>query len=168
LQPGAEHRFFGLPQLSFFGALDVEGERTMNASIFRKKSLDRISSPEAIDDYIKIMRPGMWLVLAAILLVLAAAVIWSITGRIETTLTAQGRVAGQQVTLELTQDQMSGVAVGSEVRVGEAVGEVLAVTQDAQDAGRFQVVASAPGAADGVACVTLVTERIAPITFLTE
>jgi hypothetical protein len=110
----------------------------------------------------------MWLVLAAILLVLAAAVIWSITGRIETTLTAQGQVAGQQVTLELTEEQMDGVAVGSEVRVGGAAGEVIAIARDAQDANRFRVVASAPGVADGVAPVTLVTERIAPITFLTE
>jgi hypothetical protein len=140
----------------------------MNASIFRKKSLDRISSPEEIDDYIKIMRPSMWLVLAAILLVLAAAVIWSITGRLETTLTAQGQVAGQQVTLELTEDQMDGVAVGSEVRVGGVAGEVIRIDRDAQDASRFRVVASVPGAADGAAPVTLVTERIAPITFLLE
>jgi hypothetical protein len=140
----------------------------MGASIFRKKSLERISSPEEIDDYMKILHPGMWLVLGAILLMLAAAVIWSITARLETTLTAPGQVAEQQVTVELAAEQMAGVALGSEVRVGAAAGEVIAIVPSARNAERFQVVASVPGAADGPALVTVVTERIAPITFLTE
>ena len=55
----------------------------MEGSIFRQKSLDRISSPEKIDDYMKINGVSMWLVLAAILLMLAAAIIWGVTGRIE-------------------------------------------------------------------------------------
>ena len=52
----------------------------MSDSIFRKKSLDHISSPEEIDDYIKVTKPGMWLVLAAIVLMLTAVIIWGIVG----------------------------------------------------------------------------------------
>ena len=55
----------------------------MSDSIFRKKSLDHISSPEEIDDYIKVTKPGMWLVLAAIVLMLTAVIIWGIVGEIE-------------------------------------------------------------------------------------
>ena len=54
----------------------------MSDSIFRKKSLDHISSPEEIDDYIKVTKPGMWLVLAAIVLMLTAVIIWGIVGEI--------------------------------------------------------------------------------------
>lgn len=53
-------------------------------SIFREKSLDRISSPEEIDDYIKVTSPGMWLVLGTVFLLFAAVFFWSVTGRIET------------------------------------------------------------------------------------
>lgn len=58
----------------------------MNESIFRKKSMERVSSPEKLDDYIKITSVSMWLVLAAIILLLLAAVIWGFTGRIEETI----------------------------------------------------------------------------------
>ncbi len=46
--------------------------------IFRKKSLDHISNPEQIDDYIKISSPTIWLILAAILIVLVGSIIWNV------------------------------------------------------------------------------------------
>ena len=64
----------------------------MDESIFRKKSIDRISSPEEIDDYMKVTTPSMWIVLGAIILLLAAAIIWSITGKIQTTIEESGQV----------------------------------------------------------------------------
>ncbi len=59
------------------------------SSLFRKKSLDRVSSPDQIDDYIKITTPPVWLILAAIGVVLAGALVWGIFGEI-TVNTAQG------------------------------------------------------------------------------
>lgn len=55
----------------------------MNDSIFRKKSLDRISSPEESLDYLKVTRPAVWVILVVIVFIILAIVIWSITGRIE-------------------------------------------------------------------------------------
>ena len=37
----------------------------MSDQIFRKKSLDRISSPEQLNDYIRVANPGIWMILAA-------------------------------------------------------------------------------------------------------
>lgn len=37
----------------------------MENPIFRKKSLDRISSPEALDDYLHVTTPAVWMILAA-------------------------------------------------------------------------------------------------------
>lgn len=48
--------------------------------LFRKKSLDHISNPEQIDDYIKISSPTIWLILAAILIVLVGSIIWGVFG----------------------------------------------------------------------------------------
>lgn len=59
--------------------------RQERASIFRAKSLDRISSPEEIDEYMRVTSPSMWLVLGTVFLLLAAALLWSVTGRIEMT-----------------------------------------------------------------------------------
>ena len=33
----------------------------MNEEIFRKKSLDKVKSPENLDDYIRVSNPGVWL-----------------------------------------------------------------------------------------------------------
>ena len=54
------------------------------ASVFRKKSLDRISSPEDLHEYIHATNPGLWIVFAAITVLLIGAVIWGFTGSIET------------------------------------------------------------------------------------
>ena len=49
-------------------------------SIFRQKSLDRVSSPEETDDYMKVIGVGAGLVAAAFALLVAAAVIWNVVG----------------------------------------------------------------------------------------
>ena len=49
---------------------------------FRKKSLDRISNPDDIDDYIKISSPSIWLIVIAILIILTGAMIWAFLGTI--------------------------------------------------------------------------------------
>ena len=51
-------------------------------SIFRQKSIDRISSPEQLHDYIKVSSPGAWLVLVAIIIFLVGALIWGVKGSI--------------------------------------------------------------------------------------
>ena len=70
----------------------------MNDKIFRKKSVDKMSSPEQLNDYIKVTSPGIWMVLAAIAILLAGVCVWGIFGKLETKLTvaAESR-AGQTV-----------------------------------------------------------------------
>ena len=51
-------------------------------SIFRQKSLDRISSPEKLDDYVKVTTPSVWIALTAIILLLAGALVWGIFGEV--------------------------------------------------------------------------------------
>ena len=49
-------------------------------SIFRQKSMDRVSSPEALDDYIRVTTPSVWLVLVAVAVLLAGVLAWIIIG----------------------------------------------------------------------------------------
>ena len=53
------------------------------SNIFRKESLDRISSPEKLNDYIRVTTPSVWLVLLAIVLLLAGVIAWSVFGTVE-------------------------------------------------------------------------------------
>ena len=50
--------------------------------IFRQKSIDKVSSPEKLDDYIRVTTPSVWIVLVAIVLLLTGAIIWSIFGEV--------------------------------------------------------------------------------------
>ena len=69
----------------------------MNESIFRQKSLDRISSPEEIDKYMKVTRPSLWLTLGVIVLLLAALILWSVTARIEATTVSDGQTVTEEI-----------------------------------------------------------------------
>ena len=56
----------------------LEREKLMNNSVFRKKSLERISSPEQINDYIRVITPGMWILLIVIILLVIAGITWGL------------------------------------------------------------------------------------------
>lgn len=53
------------------------------ANIFREKSMERVSSPEQLNDYIRVTTPSVWLVLAAIILLLVGMLAWSVFGTVE-------------------------------------------------------------------------------------
>ena len=52
-------------------------------SVFREKSMERVSSPEQLNDYIRVTTPSVWLVLLALVILLAGILAWSIFGRVE-------------------------------------------------------------------------------------
>ena len=54
----------------------------MDSGIFRQKSIDKVSSPEKLDDYIRVTTPGVWLTLGAMIILLAGALIWATCGEL--------------------------------------------------------------------------------------
>jgi hypothetical protein len=60
-------------------------EKRENSGVFREKSMDRVSSPEQLNDYIRVTTPSVWLVLAALLLLLVGILAWCVLGTVETT-----------------------------------------------------------------------------------
>lgn len=56
----------------------------MARNIFRKSSLDRISNPEQLNDYIRVTNPGVWMILCAVILLLFGLIFWSIFGQLDT------------------------------------------------------------------------------------
>lgn len=58
----------------------------MEQSIYREQSLDRIAAPEETNQYLKKTGSGRWLAVAAVILLMMAAIFWTVTGRIESTI----------------------------------------------------------------------------------
>ena len=53
--------------------------------LFREKNLERLENPEKLNDYLRVTSPGVWLVLAAVIVLLVGTVIWGIFGTIKAT-----------------------------------------------------------------------------------
>jgi HlyD family secretion protein len=62
----------------------------MDSGIFRKVSLERLSSPEQLDQLLRVTTPKNWLALVALFAVLSVIVIWGNLGTIPTKAEGQG------------------------------------------------------------------------------
>ena len=62
----------------------------MSKQLFRQKSLDKITSPEQMGDYIRVSNPSVWMILAAIIVFLIGVYVWGVFGRLDTTLQTGG------------------------------------------------------------------------------
>ena len=56
------------------------------SNLFRQKSLERISSPEQLNHYIRVSTPSVWLLLCAIIVLLTGVCVWGVFGRMDTAL----------------------------------------------------------------------------------
>jgi len=155
---------------------------------FRKKSLERISSPEQLTDYIKVSNPGVWLVLAAVVLLLASALVWAVFGTLPTTLSVSAYVSNGAAVLYVDEATAGELEPGLQARIGDAEGTVASVasiplsqaelkqkyTDDyvfsSMTAGEwnYPVEITVPGAADGLQQATLTLDRVHPIFFVTN
>ena len=100
----------------------------MTNSLFRKKSNDRISSPEQLNDRLRVADPGVWLILAGVFLVLVGICAWGIFGRLNTVLPV-GAVTDQGQTIcYVKEENRDRIAVGMEVtgQGGSTVIEAIA------------------------------------------
>ena len=59
----------------------MQEQKTSNG-IFREKSMERVSSPEALNDYIRVTTPSVWLVLLALVALLVGMLAWSVFGTV--------------------------------------------------------------------------------------
>lgn len=99
------------------------------ADLYRKSSLDKLSNPEQLDRMIKISSPLSWLALVAVLLVIAATVVWSIIGTLPTTETVSGMIVDSN-SVNAVYSEFAGtlekycVDVGKEIKNGDKIAEV--------------------------------------------
>ena len=53
--------------------------------LFRAKNIERIESPESMNDYLQVTSPGVWLVLSTVIVFLIGVCIWGVFGHIDST-----------------------------------------------------------------------------------
>ncbi len=90
----------------------------MKNPVFRKKSLDRVSSPEELNDYIRVTSPGIWIALAAVLIMIAGFIVWGIVGKLETKVNSVAVSEQGTVVCYVKEADIGKVDKGDTVRLG--------------------------------------------------
>ena len=62
----------------------------MENSLFRKSALEKVSSPEQLNEYMKVAGPGIWAILIGLAVTFAAFVVWGFAGSIPETVEING------------------------------------------------------------------------------
>ncbi len=130
-------------------------------TVFRKKTLDRISSPEQLTDYLRVTNPGIWVVLAAVILLLAGIFAWSMVGTLETT--AEAIVIVEDHVAQIVPAGAEYLAAGMPLRVVEQ--EFVIAAAETDDYGRVTGTAEV-SLPDGTYEGTVVVDSTRPIDFL--
>jgi len=65
-------------------------KKTLQEKLFRKVALDRLSSPEQLDQVVRVTTPAGWVALGALFLSLFTALLWGIIGSVPTTVIGAG------------------------------------------------------------------------------
>ena len=155
----------------------------MNEQLFRKKSIDRVSSPEQLNEYIRVSNPGIWMVLAAIIVLLVGAIVWGVVGTLDTTLSTVAIAENGEVTIYVKEEDVASIESGMTVRIGDKEGAVIEIaTSPVAVDGTFTDYALHVGNlvngewvfavkvsgdfADGVHNAEIVIESVSPISFI--
>ena len=92
----------------------------MNNELFRKVALDKLSSPEQLDQTMRVAGPLYWTSLLAILVALTAAGVWSLTGSIPTKSIGEGTIIRPGGVYNISSSG-TGLVKDFKVRVGDHV-----------------------------------------------
>lgn len=106
----------------------------MNNGIFRKKSIDRVKSPEQLNDYIRVSNPGVWLVLAAVIILLVGICTWGVFGRLDTKVSAVGTSDNGVLTCYVGNDDIEKITSKMKITVDGKDYDIINIDNEAKKA----------------------------------
>ena len=156
-----------------------------NKEIFRKKAIDRVSSPEKLNDYIHVTSPSIWIALLGVICILVGAIVWATFGNIYTTVEGAGSVKDGNLVIYIKVADRPSVKEGMDitvsghktkvreispepVQIGEEVGEYILDAAGMKSGEWVYMVEADTDLADGVYSASITEEAIHPIKFVTN
>ena len=145
--------------------------------------MDRVSSPEQLNEYIRVSNPGIWMALIAVVILLVGICVWGITGHLDTKLSVVAVAEDGNLTAYVREADLASVETGMEVQIGEAVYTVASIanapvavddsfSEYVRHLGELQngewvfAVKVSGAAADGAYRADIVIDRVSPISFV--
>ena len=159
----------------------------MSEPIFRQKSIERITSPDQMQDYIRVSNPQVWMILLAVVVLLIGVCVWGIFGTLDTMVETGGICTDGKLVCYLSEadhDRLQADAViaandeeypvtviqSRPVRLGESAAGAddyfLHLSGLAANDWVYEISAEAADLADGVYRVSVVVERMKPMDFV--
>jgi len=129
--------------------------------LFRQESLKRLSSPDDLNDILRVVNPSGWAVLLSVLLILAGIFVWSFVGNVERKINTSVEVAGGVARFTVKDTVLKSKMP---VKVGDTKSLLLNVGKDKD--GNYIGTANVSGMTDGIYEAEITVERISPIKFL--
>ncbi len=151
--------------------------------LFREKSLEKVSSPDSLNDYIKVENPKSWLVLSAVAVLLIGVCVWGIFGRMKSSLkvvavsdgvktvcfvpedSAQNVEADMKVVIDNQEYRISKINTTPE-KASRCMGEYEMHISDIQSDEWVYVVALDHAVEAGIYQANIITESISPASFV--
>ena len=101
----------------------------MGNQLFRKESLERISSPEQLHDYMRVTSPRMWMLLSAIAALLIGFIVYASTTTMENTIDINVLVDHGDISADVSFSQPDIITMQMPVRFADRTGYVQDIIQ---------------------------------------
>ena len=150
----------------------------MENQLFRQKSIDRISSPEQLHDYMRVTSPKLWMILSAIIVLMVGLIVLASTANMENTMKVQIKIHHNEdadgkkeeamyALVEQPLEQKDTLEIGQEVRTAGRKGKIDYLFEDTDKITASVVFTDdADDLPDGLYDGEIVFERRTPISFL--
>jgi len=136
-----------------------------NQTLFRKKDMARISSPEDLTGYLRVTSPGMWIILGAVIALLVGVLTWAAVVVLEPTVDATAVVSDHTAQIVASGQGADALEAGMPLRIASQ--EFVIASVDYVEYGRATAYAEV-SLPDGSYGATIVVEQTRPIEFLLE
>lgn len=156
----------------------------MKSELFKKEAMEQLTSPEKLDDYIRVSKPSIWLLLGAILIFLAGVLVWGLFGHLDVTVNGAAVVKDGVISCYISAEDSSDVKTGIKVTIDKTDSTIREISEkpelltQKEDAGILDAGKFAPGALvceaaagetdlpDGIYRAEITVERISPASFV--
>ena len=137
----------------------------MNEKTFRKKSLDKVKSPDNLDDYIRAASPGVWLLLVSVIVLLTGTFVWGVFGHIDSTVQASIRVESGEAICFIAEENISAVKTGMTVKFAGQEIQIESIGEKTEN-GYACILSKTADLPDGYYEGKVITESFNPFYFL--
>ena len=155
----------------------------MKPGFFKKEAMEQLTSPEKLDEYIRVSTPSIWILLGAMFVFLAGVFVWGIFGHLDTVVTGTAVVRNGESTCYVGAEDISNIKPGMKITINKEDGEITEISEKPQilsqddaeilQTGEFtegewvyEVKVKNSDLPDGIYKAVITVERISPAKFV--